>query len=232
MSTIITRLPLPPLHVNISPMKNGQGQVAEIFLDSRVRLVCPPELIPAPGQYLLAHAVDSGDPLADSVFFSQSAPNGFVAAPGQSWIPGTQLNLRGPLGHGFSIPAAARKVALVAFDDSPERLRGLIPLAFKLGAEVVLVSDVPAADLPEAVEVQPLQALDEICRWSDFAAFDVARENLPELKKRIGVGNQLQAQILIRAPMPCGAIAECGVCAVNIRREWKLICKDGPVFDI
>jgi hypothetical protein len=217
-------------------MKNGQGQVAEIFLDSRVRLVCSPELIPAPGQYLLAHAFDSDDPLADSVFFSHPAPNGFVAAPGLSWKPGTRLNLRGPLGHGFNIPVAARKIALVAFDDSPERLRGLIPIAFKQGAEVVLVSGVPAADLPEAVEVQPLQAMSEICQWADFAAFDVSRENLPELKKRLGTGNSTlglngRAQVLIRAPMPCGAVAECGICAVNIHNEWKLICKDGPVFE-
>ncbi|MBI5951281.1 MAG: hypothetical protein HY865_06470 [Chloroflexi bacterium] len=212
-------------------MKNGQAQVAEIFLDSRMRLVCPPELIPAPGQYLLAHASFSDDPLADPVFFSDSAPEGFVAAPGLPWTPGTKLNLRGPLGHGFAIPASARKVALIAFDDSPERMRGLIPIAFKLGAEVVLVSDVAAQDLPEAVEVQPLQALDEIIQWADFAAFDVARENLPRLAKKLGTGNQLPAQILIRAPMPCGAVAECGVCAVNIHNEWKLICKDGPVFE-
>jgi hypothetical protein len=212
-------------------MKNGQGQVVEIFLNSRARIACPSELIPAPGQYLFAHAVDSNDPLADPVFFSEFAPNGFVAAPGLSWTPGTQLNLRGPLGHGFAVPAAARKIVLVAFDDSPERLRGLIPIAFKLGAEVVLVSDVPAHDLPEAVEVQPLQALSEICRWSDYTAFDVARENLPRLKARIGTGNQLQVQALVRSPMPCGAIAECGVCAVNIHNEWKLICKDGPVFE-
>ena len=221
-------------------MKNGRGQVAEIFLDSRVRLVCPPELIPAPGQYLLAHAVDSDDPLADSVFFSHSAPNGFVAAPRLplSWMPGTWLNLRGPLGHGFSIPVTARKVALVVFDDSPERLRGLIPIAFKQGAEVVLVSDMVVADLPEAVEVQPLLALQEVHRWADYAAFDTARENLSRLVKMLGVGNTVlsaakgQAQVLVRAPMPCGALAECGVCALTIRHEWKLICKDGPVFNL
>lgn len=214
-------------------MKNGKGQVAEIFLDSRMRLVCPPELIPAPGQYLPAHALESDDPLADPVFFSDSAPEGFLAVPGlpSKWTPGTQLNLRGPLGHGFKIPAAARRVALIAFDDSPERLRGLIPIAFKQGAEVVLVSDVIAHELPEAVEVQPLQALSEICQWADFAAFDVARENLPGLGEKFKAGNQLPAQILVRAPMPCGAVAECGVCAVNIHNEWKLICKDGPVFE-
>lgn len=232
---IITRLPLPSLRVNISPMKNGQGQLTEIYLDSRTQILCPPGLIPAPGQYLLAHASGTNDPLAVPVFFSDSAPNGFRAAPylPLSWTPGTQLNLRGPLGHGFSLPAAARKVALIAFDESPERLRGLIPLALKQGAEVVLVSDVAAHDLPEAVEIQPLQALQDIYQWADYAAFDAARENLPQLGKMFGAGNQAQAQgqVLVRAPMPCGAIAECGVCSITIRHEWKMICKDGPVFD-
>jgi len=230
---IITRLLMLSMRVNISRMKNGQGQVAEIFLDSRMRLVCPPELIPAPGQYILAHAAGTDDPLAVPVFFSDSAPNGFVAAPylPLSWTPGTQLNLRGPLGHGFTVPAAARKVALIAFDESPERLRGLIPIAFKQGAEVVLVSNMTAYDLPEAVEVQPLQALKDIYHWADYAAFDTARENLHQIGEMLGVANQAQAQVLVRAPMPCGAIAECGICSIIIRREWKLICKDGPVFD-
>ncbi|MCA2000762.1 MAG: hypothetical protein LDL51_02735 [Chloroflexi bacterium] len=212
-------------------MKNGQGKVAEIFLDSRTRLICPQELIPAPGQYLHAHAVDSDDPLAASVFFSDSAVDGFLAAPGlsRSWQPGTQLRLRGPLGHGFIIPAAARRIALVAFDDSPERLRGLIPLAFQQEAEIVLVCDASPHDFPEAVEVQPLQALGEICRWADFAAFDAARENLSRLVAMVK-GASLRGQILTRAPMPCGALAECGVCSLLVRNEWKQICRDGPVF--
>jgi len=222
------------MRVNISPMRNSQGQLLEIYLDSRAQILCPPQLIPAPGQYILAHAAGTDDPLAVPVFFSDSAPNGFVAAPylPLSWAPGTQLNLRGPLGHGFTAPAAARKIALIAFDDSPERLRGLIPIAFKQKAEVVLVSNMTAHDLPEAVEVQPLQALKDIYQWADYAAFDATRENLPRLGKMLGVGNQPQAQVLVRAPMPCGAIAECGVCSIIIHREWKMICKDGPVFDL
>jgi hypothetical protein len=30
--------------------------------------------------------------------------------------------------------------------------------------------------------------------------------------------------------MPCGALAECGVCSLLVRNEWKQICSDGPVF--
>lgn len=218
-------------------MKIDKGIIKEIFLDGSARIDCPPELIPTPGQYLLAHTPASNSPTADSVFFSRSAPNGFIAATPvpNSWSPGTTLNLRGPLGHGFIIPAAARKIALIAFDDSPTRLHGLIPLALKQGAEIVLLCDSPANDLPEVVEVQPLRAMPEILRWADFAAIDVARENLNQLREKMGEGKQAkaqcEAQVLIRTQMPCGALAECGVCAVVIRHQWKMACKDGPVFD-
>jgi dihydroorotate dehydrogenase electron transfer subunit len=219
-------------------MKNGEGQVFEIYLDSRIHIHCPPDLIPAPGQYLLAHARGSDSPLAVPLFFSDSAPNGFRSAPlvDSPWQPGTHLNLRGPLGRGFLIPAFARKVALIVFDDSPSRLRGLIPLALKQGAEVVLVSNTALEDISEEVEVQPLQAMFEIYRWADFAAFDMERENLIHLKENFGKLDQAkaprEAQILVRTPMPCGALAECGVCALTIHHEWKMICKDGPVFEM
>jgi hypothetical protein len=234
------------MRVNISPMKNGVGQLAEIYLDSRVRIVCPPDLIPAPGQYVLAHASGSDSPLAVPVFFSDSTPNGFRSAPflPLAWTPGTRLNLRGPFGHGFSVPAFARKVALIAFDESPARLHGLIFIALKQNTEVVLVSNTVMDDMPEAVEVQPLQVMTDIYQWADYAAFDVARENLNQLGEMLGVGNLARAQreaaalslskgqVLVRAPMPCGALAECGVCALTIRHEWKMICKDGPVFEL
>jgi len=143
---------MPSKRVNISQMKIGEGQLHEIYLDSGARITCPPELIPAPGQYLLAHAPASDSPLAVPVFFSDSAPNGFRSAPllDSSWLPGTRLNLRGPIGHGFLISASARKVALIAFDDSPARLRGLISIALKQEAEIVLVCNLEAAELPES----------------------------------------------------------------------------------
>lgn len=229
---------MPSMRVNISPMRNGQGQLVEIYLDSHSRITCAPDLIPAPGQYILAHASGSDSPLAVPVFFSESAPNGFRSAPflPLAWTPGTQLNLRGPLGHGFAIPSFARKVALIAFDESPARLHGLISIALKQDAEVVLVSNMVLDDMPEAVEVQPLQALIDIYQWADYAAFDAARENLDQLREMLGKQEQAkaprEAQVLVRAPMPCGALAECGVCALTIRHEWKMICKDGPVFEL
>lgn len=220
-------------------MSTGKGQVVTLILEEGyhyVRVSCPPNLIPGPGQYLLAS--DGSDaPLPIPLFYTDSAPQGFVAAPPliAAWSPGLVLYLRGPLGRGFRLPLAARKVGLVAFDNSPARLRGLIRPALNQEAAVVLVSNTTPEDLSDDVEVQPLSALHDILEWADYVAFDIARENVQRLKEQLGKLNLLVAgrdsQVLIRTTIPCGGIAECGVCAITFWSEWKLACKDGPVFD-
>ncbi|HVN15551.1 MAG TPA: hypothetical protein VMT73_07405 [Anaerolineales bacterium] len=221
-------------------MHHGQGQIAETFWKTEkaaARILCAPELIPLPGQYLLAS--DASDaPLPVPVFSAGFSADGFLAAPPLplAWTPGARLQLRGPLGRGFEIPNSARRVALIAFDDSPTRLLSLLLLALQQNAAVTLLCDSALPDLPSEVEVQPLAALADIFAWADYAAFDAARESLSELKSRLGLVKQLkagdEAQILIRAPMPCGGLAECGVCALTVQHHWKMICKDGPVFDL
>ena len=218
-------------------MHTGKGQVTELILEDGcryARLSCDEPLVPAPGQYLLASlAADS--PLPVPIFYTDSAPGGFIAWSGMPWKPGDELHLRGPLGRGFSLPPAARKVALIALDDVPARLRGLIDPALRQRASVVLVSASAGDSLPDDVEVQPLAAMPEVLRWADYIAVDVSRENLAELRKKLLEPNPLaaavEAQILIQTAMPCGGIADCGVCAVTTRSSWKMACKDGPVFD-
>ncbi|HEY9527112.1 MAG TPA: hypothetical protein VIR02_08535 [Anaerolineales bacterium] len=220
-------------------MSAGKGQVLELILEDGfryARVTCPPNLVPLPGQYLLA-SDGTDSPLPVPLFYTDSAPQGFVAVtPAASkWMPGLELDLRGPLGRGFSLSLAARRVGLVAFDDSPARLRGLIRPALKQDAAVVLVSSSAPDHLPDDVEVQPLSTLSDILAWADYVAFDVSRENLHQLREQVGKQNQLVSrmavQVLIRTPVPCGGIAECGVCAVTLKSGWKLACKDGPVFD-
>jgi len=216
-----------------------KGQVVELLLQDgqrTARVSCPSNLIPAIGQYLLASdASDSSLPVP--VYYTDSAPQGFIAAPvPDSWNPGHEIYLRGPLGRGFTLPASARKIALVAFDESPPRLRGLIQPALNQSAAVVLVTNSIAENLPDEVEVQQLSALSEIFTWADYIAFDVARDNLPGLMERLGKQNQSSvmnaAEILIRTPVPCGGVAECGVCGVTTKSGWKMACKEGPVFDM
>jgi hypothetical protein len=220
-------------------MHAGKGQVSELILedgDRHGRVSCPSNLIPSPGQYLLA--ADAPDaPLPVPLFHTDFAPQGFIAAAPlpDSWNPGTELYLRGPLGRGFGLPLSARKVALIAFDVSPARLRGVVQPALQQDAAVVIVCRTNPDNLPDEVEVHPVSGLNDIVDWADYLAFDVARENLNQLKERLGKLNQVAAgkesQILVRTPIPCGGVAECGICAVTLKSAWKLACKDGPVFD-
>ena len=220
-------------------MHTGKGQVVELILEDGyryVRVVCPPGLIPAPGQYVLAS--DGSESLLPlPLFHTDLAPRGFLAAvpQGVTWSPGLALHLRGPLGRGFTLPLSVRRVGLVAFDDSPVRLIGLIKQTLERDAAVVLVCDSAPHNLPDEVEVQPLSAMNEILEWADYVAFDVARENLSRLRETLGKQNQVAAgigaQLLVRTPIPCGGVGKCGVCAVTLQSEWRLACKDGPVFD-
>jgi len=229
-------------------MHTGKGQILELILQDGFRLArisCPQNLIPAPGQYLLASDA-SDSPLPVPLYYTDSTLEGsamaswqhFLAAPPipEAWMPGMDVFLRGPLGRGFVIPGSAKKIALVACDDSPLRLRGLIRQSLKQAAAVVVVSDFAVDTLPDEVEAQPLSALSEIMDWADFAAFDVARVNLFGLRERLGMLKQAQAsceaQILIRTAVPCGGVADCAVCGVNLKSGWQLACKDGPVFDL
>src|SRR5271157_6251408 len=215
----------------------AEGMIKElVLLDGKpsARIQCDPSLIPAPGQYLLAYADGSDSPLAASVFSAKSfvdtqkaGASGFIATPPipTSWNIGARLHLRGPLGHGFILPNNARRVALIAFEtqqasasDSPARLLALLDPALKQEASIVLVCQTPPDDLPLQIEVQPMSALLDIYDWAEYMAVEASCESLPELKKMLGRSNPLivkhEAQILIRTPMPCGALAECGVCTV------------------
>jgi hypothetical protein len=225
-----------------------EGIIKElVLLDGKpgARIQCDANLIPAPGQYLLAYADASDSALADSIFSAKSFSEGFLAAPPipNSWTLGARLHLRGPLGHGFALPSDARRIALIVFDTQPasacgpsSHLLALIDHALKPEASIVLVCQTPPEELPLQIEVQPLNMLKEIFVWADYVAIDASRASLPELKKILGISKPLSAknetQILIRMSMPCGALADCGVCTVESRRGPLLACKDGPVFNL
>ena len=233
--------------VNIRPVKQGTGELVELYLENGLtggRLLCPQNLFPGPGQYLLAHdgspvrrGLGRADtPLPAPAFNAGSIPGGFLIAPPipQTWKPGMALSLRGPLGCGFSLPVSARYVALATLGETSARLKPLLTAALESGAAVVLVSDLDLSDLPPEVEIQPVSALAEVSRWADYLALDLPRESLPGLRMQLGIDEQTRvrddAQILVRTPMPCGGMGECGVCAVTVRRGWKMACKNGPVF--
>jgi dihydroorotate dehydrogenase electron transfer subunit len=223
--------------VRISP-----GRVAEIQIDQQGNtgawIACPPAAVPAAGQYLLARApVEDEAVLAVPLFLAGLSEGGFLAAPPVpgTWNPGTSLELRGILGNGFRLPKSLRRLALAAFGETPARLLPLAQAGLEQDLDVALFTDSTVPLLPSSLEIQPASALPEALTWADFLALDLPVELLPRLRSLLGVNAAAlpcPAQALVLAPMPCGALAECGVCAVPARRGWKLACKDGPVLDL
>ena len=218
-----------------------EGRIVERFLDERsavARVECDSALVPRPGQYLLAYDSRADEPLAVPIFSAGSAQAGFLAAPHlpARWLPGMSLQLRGPLGHGFSLPATARRIALSAWDTAPATLLGLIPIAQAQGAAISLVCNEPPEDLPADMEIYPLSALGEVCQWADYLAVAAPMDSIRGWRKRFTHEEQLRlpqaAQVLVIASMPCGGLAKCGVCSIETRRGMELACEDGPVFQL
>jgi hypothetical protein len=101
---------------------------------------------------------------------------------------------------------------------------------------MTLFTDLTLPILPVALEVYPLASLKEALDWPDFLALDVPMPRMIELRDVLGLsygsGLPCPAQVLVTTPIPCTGMAQCGACAIPARRGWKLVCEDGPVFDL
>lgn len=231
-------------------MHSAPAQVIEIHANGSLDLHTPPGLVPAAGQYCLAEdPADPNQPLGVPLFLagaSQPDETGAVrwqALPAQAGFApalGAQLWLRGPLGHGFQLPLDARRVALASTAPAPLTLLPLLHLALAQDAAVALfltASGLAALQpLPLAVESYPLAALADNLDWADLLLGEFNAADLPRLRTLLRLRAEsflpFPAQVLIHTPLPCGGLADCGVCAVPARRGVKLACSAGPVFDL
>jgi NAD(P)H-flavin reductase len=221
----------------------NKGRVREIRLGAsglvEVSIVCPAAMVPGAGQYLMAIEPDDEQALlATPLFAIETVNQGFWAAPLHHvrWSPGANLELIGPLGHGFDLPGDVQRLGLVAMGETVSRLLPLVRKAGQILAGIALFTDLHLPALPSAVEVHPLVSVKDALDWPDYLALDVPLEQLEVLRQVLGIPVvsllPCPAQILVTTPMPCAGLAQCGVCAVHGRRGWKLTCEDGPVFDL
>lgn len=220
-------------------MNHYTAYIIEVRMDEdglpRAMLSCPPEAVPTPGRYVLAHApTDTDLALATPIFAVGYAQHGrgFTAAPPfpATWQPGSVIQLTAPRGHGFEIPADVRRLGLVGLGQHVATLLPLALAAFDHGGEVALFTDAPLPRLPSSLEANPLAALADAIAWADVIAIAgplLALAALPtELRARLP-GN---TQLLIETALPCGGLAECGICALPAGRgKWLAACTAGPV---
>jgi hypothetical protein len=200
---------------------------------------CPPEAIPAPGQFVQGWSLlDGAAALATALFPAKIDADGFLTAPPAppGWDPGTPLELRGPIGHGFSLPGTARRLALAAFDQDVARLRPVLEEALRKNLSTALFCTKPQPNIPAEVEIFPIHELSAALHWPDVLMLDISVDDLPKLRKLLGLKPEdhlpCPTQALVATAMPCGGLAECGACFIPGRRNWKQACQDGPVFDL
>jgi hypothetical protein len=218
----------------------SSATVAEIQLDYRgnptARLVSPSKSTPAPGQYLLACDDDCLFP--NPLFFAGTTKQGFLIAPPipPAWKPGTVLSLRGPLGRGFHLPAPTQHLTLAALGNTVSRILPVGISALEQDIAVTLYADPPLPPLPPSLEAYPLSMISESLQWADFLILDLPIENLSVWRNIFGTTMDEpfphSGQALVVSAMPCGGLADCGVCAISVHHSWKFCCKDGPVFNL
>ena len=146
------------------------------------------------------------------------------------------MDLVGPLGQGFDLPGNIQRLGLVALGETVSRLMPLVYQAVHTCTGMTLFTNLDMPMLSAAVEVYPLAALPEALDWPDYLALDVPMGQLEELRGVLGVAEgailPCPAQVLVTTAIPCAGLAQCGACAIPSRRGWKLVCEDGPVFDL
>jgi dihydroorotate dehydrogenase electron transfer subunit len=76
--------------------------------------------------------------------------------------------------------------------------------------------------------VHPLSWADQICVALPSDQLPALRDAIRAVKFRWERGF---ASVLLEGPLVCG-VGACGVCAVDLRRGTRMLCSDGPVFDL
>jgi len=199
----------------------------------------------APGQYVQLWRSLGETTLPITAYATSLSEKGQFSVDNLSpnWLPGDEIYLYGPLGHGFSLPLGVKFVALACPGCNPVRLLPLAHQALAQGAAVTLfidqsaMTDTMVADLPLEIEVQSMSALPDALQWADYMGLDLEINELSFLASVLGLDHPVKklscpGQVLIRVPMPCAGKAKCGICSVHTRHGLRLACEDGPVFDL
>ncbi len=182
------------------------------------------------------------------------------ADPGLAWLLSRQigdtLDALGPLGRGFPAPNEANRVGLISDTPHLNPLLGQMELALRDGAAVTLAigatrtADLyPVSHLPAAVELYAatldglagqrgrlLDMLPELIAWADVIYATGSADLFLALQQqteavRFTVSTGFLYGLTQPPLLPCG-VGLCDGCPQRTVNGVKLICTDGPVFDL
>jgi dihydroorotate dehydrogenase electron transfer subunit len=169
---------------------------------------------------------------------------------------GDTLNMVGPLGVGFSVDPAWKRIVVLGRGVGLATMAPISQLASEAGigvtailsarspefvmandlfgkvGEVISVLDTDGTSAVENVEAI-LQAL--IAQGRADAFFTCGSNRLFQLMKRLGKAHGIPGQVAMEQVMACG-LGPCYVCVrtfeVDGKQELRRVCIEGPVFDL
>ncbi|WP_376795373.1 hypothetical protein [Thermogemmatispora sp.] len=181
-----------------------------------------------------------------------------VRGRGTAWLArrlvGEELDLLGPLGQGWRLPSRTSTLLLVAEELGVVTLTLLAQRASEQGLAVTLLQEVPRLEegypatlLPEEVEYHLVErsaeqdptrqdglsaALESYLSWADAVCLGVSRETALRLYRRFEpLRRPGFAQVAVLHPLVCG-LGTCLACALETAHGPRLICQEGPAFDL
>ena len=145
--------------------------------------------------------------------------------------PGDRLELLGPVGRGFRLPASAAHLLVVA--SSLERVLPTILHAVRQQQAVTVITPRSAELLPPDVEIHRGALTAELAAWADVVILDVAdpRARARHIRELASPRAEQFVQALFQVPMPCG-VGACQACWVEPLNSKRLACTEGPVFTV
>jgi len=236
----------------------------------RINLHMPGGFEGRPGQFVMVRSWNTYDPLLPRPFsihrFLDSG-DGFellikIRGRGTEYLaslkPGDSVEILGPLGNGFDIPARARRIALVARGIGVAPMLALAEDAIQKGVEVftflsarsrdslvcadelqslsasayVLTDDQPEASgrlvTDQLVEAAALHGID--------AVYVCGSNRLTRAVAQLAVESGIPGYVSLESAMACG-VGWCKGCVCktyepNKEARYSCVCSDGPVFDV
>jgi dihydroorotate dehydrogenase electron transfer subunit len=180
--------------------------------------------------------------------------------PGLAWLltrqPGDTLDVIGPLGTGFPLPKHIKNLLLVGDGQAIEPLLGQMKRAIDAGISVTLalggsrVSGLyPVTALPPAVEFQAatldgslghrvpvIDLVPDLLNWADMVCavgsaslYRALQAQSEKIRLRTPAGYLFG--LVTPYQMGCG-VGACMSCTLETGPGLRLVCTDGPVFDL
>jgi dihydroorotate dehydrogenase electron transfer subunit len=175
---------------------------------------------------------------------------------GTSWLAhqpaGTPIDILGPLGHGFEIHPGSKNLLMVGGGYGVAPLIGFAEMARLNGHEVQLLvgaqstsAAYPLDLLPPGIRMDVITndgssgktglVTDYVKDYADWADQICACGPVPmyrSLKQAVeAAGFQGSVQVLMEEKMACG-VGTCASCQVTTAHGPKLVCTDGPMFEV